>query len=195
MGRPQVATNASALGATPSLGFIIAGTSAGANLADVAAHQARDEKLSPPLTGSLLIIPTVIGDPRQLSDKYRPHHLSHEQNGEAPILNSKMSAYFMHHYAPDRESHLYKPFFWPGGGHAGMPPTCFLVCGMDPLRDDGLIYEEALKEVGVPTKGYMYPGLPHGFTSMFPQLPAAEQFVKDGLEGLQWLLREGKATS
>ena len=39
------------LGADPSKGFIVCGTSAGGNLTDVVAHLARDEKLNPPLTG------------------------------------------------------------------------------------------------------------------------------------------------
>lgn len=48
-----VAANAEKLRATPSEGFIIGGTSAGGNLTDVCGHLARDEKLSPPLTGML----------------------------------------------------------------------------------------------------------------------------------------------
>ena len=49
-----VAANAtSKLGADPSKGFIVGGTSAGGNLTDVVGHLARDENLLPPLTGLL----------------------------------------------------------------------------------------------------------------------------------------------
>jgi acetyl esterase/lipase len=47
--------NAAALNADPRKGFILEGTSAGANLADVVAHLARDEKLDPPVTGLIEI--------------------------------------------------------------------------------------------------------------------------------------------
>ena len=65
------------------------------------------------------------------------------------------------HYQPDINSPLYAPFNHPDG-HTGLPPIAFQVCGMDPLRDEALIYERVLREdFGVNTKLHVYPGLPH----------------------------------
>ena len=87
------AANAKSLGADPSKGFIIGGTSAGAIISSVLSHQARDEKLSPPLTGVWLNVPHVVGQ-SVLPEKYRSIHTSQAQNSDAPILDKKAIDFF-----------------------------------------------------------------------------------------------------
>lgn len=79
------AANAASLGADPSVGFIIGGTSAGGNLTAVLAHLARDNNLSPPLTGQYLAIPAVVPQER-MPEKYKDRILSYVQNENAPVL-------------------------------------------------------------------------------------------------------------
>lgn len=40
--------------------------------------------------------------------------------------------------------------------HAGLPPTFLQVAGLDPLRDEGILYEKILREAGVKTQLIMY---------------------------------------
>lgn len=48
-------------------------------------------------------------------------------------------------------------------GHENLPPAYFQIDGMDPLRDEALIYATILEEEsGVKTKVDVYSGLPHG---------------------------------
>ena len=84
-GLKWAAANAKTLGADPSLGFVIGGTSAGGNLTAVLTHQARDEKLSPPLTGQYMAVPAVL-PAAVVPEKYKEFYLSHKQNENAPIL-------------------------------------------------------------------------------------------------------------
>ncbi|KIM92617.1 hypothetical protein OIDMADRAFT_46618 [Oidiodendron maius Zn] len=159
-----VAANATALGATPSRGFIVGGTSAGANLATVLAHLARDERLSPPLTGQYLCVPSVL-PPTVVPQKWKAQYLSYEQHKNAPILPRTALEMFANSYKPND------------------------VCDVDPLRDEALIYETVLRtEWEVKTKLDVYPGLPHGFWFMFPTHSRAEKFRKDLIKGTEFLL-------
>lgn len=186
------AANASKFGADPSKGFIVGGTSAGGNITAIVTLLARDDKLSPPLTGSLLMIPAVC-TPTALPDNFRKDHYSWEQNKDAPILSRKAYDLFVGNYIPelkDRESELFSPLLWKTG-HSDLPPQVLQICGMDPLRDEALIYERLLREEkGTKTKCLVYPGLPHGFWSVFPELKASKKFVDDSVASVKWLLQQ-----
>jgi acetyl esterase/lipase len=190
----QVGQNASQLGADPSKGFVVGGTSAGGNIAAAITHLARDEKFSPPVTGAHLMIPAIcsIDD---LPSKYQKDQHSWEQNEHAAILSRKACDLFYDCYVPsesDRGSELFSPLIFKTG-HAGLPPSYLQVCGADPLRDEALIYERVLREEeGLATKVDVYPGLPHGFWSVFPTIESSKKFVEESVKGVQWLLEQKK---
>ena len=89
---------------------------------------------------------------------------------------------------------------------AGLPPAFVQIAGADPLRDEGLTYEEKLREANVPTKLEMfvpfysfsemmslkgcfrYPGVPHGFSYIFPDIAVSRKWRADLDEGLRWLV-------
>lgn len=80
-------------GGNLSKGFIVAGVSAGANMAATITHLARDEQMTPALTGCWLSIPSLLS-PDVVPDKYKGDYLSREQNKHAPILNEGAIALF-----------------------------------------------------------------------------------------------------
>lgn len=85
-GRIQVVANASSIQADLTKAFIVGGTSAGANFAISISHLARDEGLSPSLTGVWLSVPVVMSPP-VVPEKYRAQYLSYEQNRDSPVLS------------------------------------------------------------------------------------------------------------
>ena len=186
-GLKWAAANAKSFGADPLLGFVVGGSSAGSNLTAVLTHLARDEQLSPPLTGQYLSVPILL-PPAVVPEKYKEFYLSHEQNKNAPVLPKAAMDMFLRAYKPDDHDPLYVPFNHPNG-HAGLPPAYFQVAGMDMLRDESLIYEHVLREeYGIKTKLDMYPGLPHGFWTFFPMLKSSDKFYVDMVKGMGWLL-------
>lgn len=174
------------LGADPDAGFIVGGASAGGNIAAVLAQKAKDENLSPPLTGTY-IGTAVFFSPDTVPEEYKDFFISRTQNAEAPVLSKGMLDMMMGAWKPDWSSPWCSPTNAKSGAK-GLPKTYQQVCGLDPLRDDGFIYDEMLKKAGVETKLDVYPGLSHAFWAFFPQLEKTHEALKDVAVGFGWLL-------
>jgi acetyl esterase len=50
--------------------------------------------------------------------------------------------------------------------HANLPPAFVLTAGYDPLRDEGLMYADALSKAGVSTQYVCFERQIHGFITM-----------------------------
>jgi acetyl esterase/lipase len=195
-GLKWIAANAEAeLGVSLSSGFVVGGSSAGGNMSAVLAHLARDEGLSPKITGTFLLAPMILppGTNVALLDRFKDMYLSRTQEAckDDPILSPALEQIFHDSTKGDEQSPMFVPYIWPTG-HQGLPRTYFQVCGMDILRDEDLIYEQVLAENGAETKLDLYPGMPHIFWSTFPTLTQGKKAALDFINGIQWLLDGSK---
>lgn len=144
----------------------VAGSSAGGNLAAMAAQRAGvDARLA------VLFYPML--DPTLGA-------ASHEENADAPLLTRADLAWFWRLYRDDDRLAVDDPRLSPLPGVAAdspsladAPPTVVVTAGCDPLRDDGARYAEALADAGVAAERLHYPGAPHGFLSLADEVPAA----------------------
>lgn len=156
----------SVLPADPKQGFIVGGASAGGNLSAVVCQLGRDEGLSPPLTGQYLCVPSLLwaSSADAVPEKYKAEFRSRFESASDPIVkpyNEASNARMMQTLAPDLNSPLFSPLLHPNLGD--LPPAFFQLGGLDPLRDEALIYERELKENGVLTKSIVYSGFGHMF--------------------------------
>ncbi|KAJ5521060.1 hypothetical protein N7463_001513, partial [Penicillium fimorum] len=182
--------------------LIVGGISAGAGLAASVVLRAR-QATSPPdndlkIVGQLLMIPWLIP-----TRKY-PFHLlaskdrsSYFQNIEAPVLPETQMKLFTNLLgAPDTELIDEKlcPSLAPDENLKSTPKTVVVAAGMDPLRDEALLYADRLQTVGVPTDVHVFPGLPHGFRR-FKELQASRRWDEVITEGLRWCLSDNCTSS
>jgi acetyl esterase/lipase len=181
------ASHAEELGADLTQGFVVGGTSAGAQLATVVAHIAKDEKLTPLPTGMWLSIPRGL-DEGSLPAKYKDVWLSMDQCVEAPVFSTKTMQSIEKIVKADPKSELYSVFN-RHSGLANLPRAFIEVAGLDPLRDSGLVLERELRSNGVETKLEVHAGMAHGAWIFYPQLEVSKGIVERGLQGAEWLLK------
>ena len=156
----------------------VAGDSAGGNLSAVAAQNL------PGIAAQLLVYPAtdVTGD-----------YPSREENASGFFLDQPTLIWFIGHYA-DTASDLADPLISPlRGDLAGQPPAVIVTAALDPLRDEGVAYAEALAAAGVEVHQTTYPGLIHGFFDMGPWSPACQQAIDETVARFAELLAKASA--
>jgi acetyl esterase len=173
-----LAEHATKLGADPSR-VAVGGDSAGANLATVTAHLARDRQ-GPPLAFQLLVYPVtdMVGS-----------FPSMRENGDGYLLTRPMMDWFHRHYlgdSGDPQDPLASPIY--AGDMAGLPPALIITAEFDPLRDEGEAYGERLRLAGTQATVSRYDGMIHGFFGMTAHLDAARRGVAEAVAALRMAL-------
>jgi len=133
-----IAEHAAELGGRPGP-LLVAGWSAGANIAAVTCQLARDRG-GPEIGGQLLVCPVTD------CAFDRP---SYNDNATGYFLTRSLMFWFWDIYCSpaDRTDPRAAPLH---GKLAGLPPAFVVTCEFDPLRDEGIAYAEALAAAGVP---------------------------------------------
>ncbi|KAJ7110493.1 Alpha/Beta hydrolase protein [Mycena epipterygia] len=180
------ATHAPDISGSLAKGFLVGGVSAGANFAAALTHRARDNPFfaERKLTGHILQVPMVL-HPAAYPEELKPELLSIEQNKDAPIITRANIDFFLDCLRVDPSDSEFSSLLL---SHENLSPAYIQISGVDPLRDEGILYEKKLRESNVKTRLDVYPGVPHAFHVSFPQLAASQKWEADFRAGLGWLL-------
>lgn len=154
---------------------VVIGDSAGGNLAAGLSLRARDENL-PGIIGQVLIYPALGGD--LVSGSYR-------EMANAPGLTTADVAYYRAVLnAPDDE-----PVAHPllSSDLSGLPPAYINVAHFDPLRDDGRLYAQRLKQSGVAATFRDEPQMVHAWLRARHMSEGARDGFRALCEAIQFL--------
>lgn len=148
------------------LPIVVAGDSAGANLAAVAARRLRGE-VEIVLQG--LVYPVADSDFTTAS---------YERHGEGLTLTRADMAWFFRHYAPPAlwSSPDISPLRAPD--LSGLPPALVVVAEYDVLADEGAAYAARLREAGVVVTERHVAGATHGFIRLHTLFDVARAEVE-----------------
>lgn len=150
--------------------IMVAGDSAGGNMAAVVALRIRDEG-GPVLCGQMLLYPVT---------DHAPGTPSYEENATGYGLTRETMKWFWDHYL-NYPSEGENPHASPlrATDLAGLPPAYVLSAEYDPLRDEGELYGERLRAAGVATLITCRPGMNHGFLFWVGRVTGADAAMQD----------------
>ncbi|MCI3927946.1 alpha/beta hydrolase [Streptomyces sp. AN091965] len=161
-----LAERAEELGADPAR-LVVAGESAGGNLAAAACLMSRDRG-GPAIAAQLLICPSLAPAADSPFVSYRRYATGY--------LNTRAAmAHFWDLYlaSPQDAAHPYAaPLL--AEEHTGLPPALILAAEYDPLRDEATAYGHYLRTSGVPGTVRRYDGALHVFFLMCESSAAAQ---------------------
>jgi acetyl esterase len=136
--------------------LVIAGDSAGGNLAAVTAILARDRG-GPDIACQALLYPVIAAD--FTTESYRQFATGYYNTAAA-------MAWYWDQYIPVAADRAHPHASPLRADLSGLPPAVVLTAGFDPLRSEGDRYAEALAAKGVPVTHRRYSGTIHGFMTM-----------------------------
>ena len=154
--------------AAPDAPLVVAGDSAGGNLAVVAALRARDR-------GGPVIDKLLLAYPITDCDTSRPSYLDPDNQ---LLLGAETMGWFFDHYvgAGDRADPEVSPL---RAELAGLPDTLLLLAVHDPLYDEGVAFAERLRAAGVGVEVSTYADQLHGFVALVGLLPASDRALDE----------------
>ncbi len=155
--------------------LMVAGDSAGGNLAAVVALRARDRR-GPDIALQVLVYPVTDAEFDRASYVADENQL---------VLTRDAMVWFWDHYAPDAARRS-EPDASPlrAASFAGLPPAVVMTAEHDVLRDEGEDYAQRLKEAGVPVDFKRHDGQMHGFFS-FLLLPGSERGFQQAVKAVR----------
>lgn len=164
--------------------LLVAGDSAGANLATVVALAAKQTG-RPKLAGQILLYPVTDTDLDTAS------YLEH---GEGKFLTRNLMRWFFDHYLPDgidRTDSRVAPL--RSSDLAGLPPTFIQIAEHDPLHDEGEAYARKMMAAGVDVTLDQRPGLIHGYFGMVGAIEAATAAADDAAAWVRGIVAPGRS--
>jgi acetyl esterase len=167
--------------------LVVAGDSAGGNLAACMAHRCKKENI--PLTAQILIYPWIDG---------AMNNPSIERNGKGHLLEKETMFWFQQQYTPNKEDYC-RPEVSPcyEKDFTGLAPAFMLTAELDPLLDDGYKYFQQLKSAGNKGCYEEYKGLFHSFFNLPGVHPIAMKSyhdIREFLNGLSETKEQSRAS-
>jgi acetyl esterase/lipase len=153
----------------------LAGESAGGNLALATAMTAREKGTTMPV--AILAVYPVAGNDTNT--------VSYRENANAKPLSRPMMSWFFKQYTNSPADAQDPRLNILGADLKGLPPTTIVTAQIDPLRSEGEMLAQRLKDAGVTVQYRNFDGVAHEFFGQGAVLPQARDAVQFAAEGLK----------
>jgi acetyl esterase len=162
--------------------LVLAGDSAGGNLAIVTAMALRDAPAAVPVIAQFPIYPAT--------DMEGAAYPSYDAFSEGRLLTREGMDWFLANYAAEKAHIRASPIH---GELAALPPALVLTASLDPIRDQGRAYAAALARAGIAVSFREAVGNIHGFINLGKGIPSSRGDIAGALAALKDIVVEAEA--
>ena len=126
--------------------------------------QRQQSKVRSSIKGQVLMIPCVVHEDcydshmRQMKDRGVSSYVANEYAPILPLSTMRMFNHLLFQGQPDPDDRRMNPGNASPEEVANLPPATFGICGLDPLRDEALLYAKLLQENGVAVDVNLFKG-------------------------------------